>query len=277
MVKTHLIMVPCHGIWDSKVYSSANPKPAKAGEAVNEWHLASFQIPTKDNISFIEHAKIAIDEFKKDKDNSVLVFSGGFTKAGVEQSESRSYFELSRALGLLDTEDEHAGVECEEYARDSYENVLFSLLKFRKTTGSFPTKYTIVGFEFKRHRFIEQHLKVLQFTNVNYLTYGPVFPDDYDYSGYSSVQEAQDAFFKDLEGSEDRFAVQPFNEFRFGQGGSVLKKRLSRDPYSRGLEDYFTGVTAGDGILKTLLHIGESPDSERVYESEVENKFPWIQ
>lgn len=45
----------------------------------------------------------------------------------------------------------------EEYARDSHENLLFSICRFSEMTGSYPNKITVVGFEFKRKRFEDIH------------------------------------------------------------------------------------------------------------------------
>lgn len=45
----------------------------------------------------------------------------------------------------------------EEYARDSHENLLFSTCRFSEMTGQYPSKITVVGFEFKRQRFQDIH------------------------------------------------------------------------------------------------------------------------
>ena len=45
---------------------------------------------------------------------------------------------------------------------DSYQNLLFSIGRFREFAGHFPTKITVVGYEFKRARFIELHRKAIR-------------------------------------------------------------------------------------------------------------------
>ncbi|KAJ5161260.1 hypothetical protein N7492_006652 [Penicillium capsulatum] len=45
----------------------------------------------------------------------------------------------------------------ETHATDSYQNVLFSLLRFRLHTGVYPQRVTVVTHEFKRARFMECH------------------------------------------------------------------------------------------------------------------------
>ncbi|KAG5461585.1 MAG: hypothetical protein BJ554DRAFT_6200 [Olpidium bornovanus] len=45
----------------------------------------------------------------------------------------------------------------EERSRDSYENLVFAIARFREITGGDPRSITVVGFEFKRNRFINVH------------------------------------------------------------------------------------------------------------------------
>lgn len=40
----------------------------------------------------------------------------------------------------------------EEFALDSYTNLLFSYARFKEVTGRWPEKVTVVGFEMKRAR-----------------------------------------------------------------------------------------------------------------------------
>lgn len=40
----------------------------------------------------------------------------------------------------------------EEYALDSYENLLYSIARFREVTGRWPGKITVVGYGMKRRR-----------------------------------------------------------------------------------------------------------------------------
>lgn len=48
-------------------------------------------------------------------------------------------------------------VLAENHATDSYQNVLFSILRFRQATGVYPRRVTVVTHEFKRARFMECH------------------------------------------------------------------------------------------------------------------------
>lgn len=59
-------------------------------------------------------------------------------------------------------------VVSEEFARDSYENVLFSLCRFYEMTGRYPEKVTIIGFGFKERRFTDLHRKAVRFPKERY-------------------------------------------------------------------------------------------------------------
>ena len=54
-------------------------------------------------------------------------------------------------------------VVSEEFARDSYENLLFSICRFHEVTGRYPDKITVVGFGFKTRRFVDLHRKAVRF------------------------------------------------------------------------------------------------------------------
>lgn len=60
----------------------------------------------------------------------------------------------------------------EEYARDSYENVLFSLCRFFEITGRYPEKVTVIGFAFKEKRFKDLHRKAVRFPKERYVPVG---------------------------------------------------------------------------------------------------------
>jgi hypothetical protein len=51
----------------------------------------------------------------------------------------------------------------EEFARDSFENLLFSLCRFRELTGHYPSNLTVVSYDFKQPRFTDLHRHALRF------------------------------------------------------------------------------------------------------------------
>ena len=50
----------------------------------------------------------------------------------------------------------------EDHALDSYQNLLFSIARFHEYTGRWPSRITVVGYEFKRRRFTELHRAALR-------------------------------------------------------------------------------------------------------------------
>ena len=56
----------------------------------------------------------------------------------------------------------------EEFARDSYENLLFAVARFYEITGKYPKKITIVGFEYKRERFERVHRRAIRFPKADF-------------------------------------------------------------------------------------------------------------
>lgn len=50
----------------------------------------------------------------------------------------------------------------EDDALDSFQNLLFSIARFHEYTGRYPSRITVVGYEFKRRRFTELHRAALR-------------------------------------------------------------------------------------------------------------------
>lgn len=50
----------------------------------------------------------------------------------------------------------------ENFALDSYQNLLFSIARFREYTGSYPERITVIGYGMKKSRFEELHAKAVR-------------------------------------------------------------------------------------------------------------------
>lgn len=59
-------------------------------------------------------------------------------------------------------------VTVEDAALDSFQNVLFSIARFRELTGVYPTRITVVGHNFKRRRFEELHRIALRWPKLRF-------------------------------------------------------------------------------------------------------------
>jgi len=92
----------------------------------------------------------------------VLLPTRGHTSPFSATSEGESYLRFARAAGLLPSADMFTRVTIEDAALDSFQNVLFSIARFRELTGAYPMRITVVGHDFKRRRFEGLHRLALR-------------------------------------------------------------------------------------------------------------------
>lgn len=115
------------------------------------WVLLDFQ---HNEVPFyLEHARRGVEQAARHPDALVL-FSGGPTRreAG-PRSEAISYFYVAEFFNWWGHPEVAERAHTEDFARDSYENLLFSLCRFRELTGRYPSAVTMVSWAFKRQRF----------------------------------------------------------------------------------------------------------------------------
>lgn len=60
---------------------------------------------------------------------------------------------------------------------DSFQNLLFSIARFREYTGHFPEKITVVGYEMKRSRFVNLHRAAIRWP-LNKFQYIGIDPEE---------------------------------------------------------------------------------------------------
>ena len=110
----------------------------------------------------------------------------------------------------------------EEYATDSFENLMFSICRFHDITGSYPEKISLVSFTFKQQRFETLHANALQWplSRFNYVGVDPPLSTGFD------LQQASDG--------ERQNSLVPFQTDPYGCHTEILqKKRRERNPFSR--------------------------------------------
>ncbi|QRV94024.1 cytoplasm protein [Ceratobasidium sp. AG-Ba] len=150
----HLVVVAGHAIW-------------KGGSAADHskdssWVLDTAQEGHGNPSAFYAHitkgAQIALAD-----ERSLLVFSGGQTRKPTHLTEAQSYLSLAFASGTLPSAPlPFARATTEDYALDSFQNLLFSIARFKERTGRYPRKVTVVGFGVKRARFEKLHARALR-------------------------------------------------------------------------------------------------------------------
>lgn len=166
-----LVIVCCHAIFIG-TQSSSNGGPDCASDPYNEsnWLLKPFQRGSKDpfkegeHVTFIAHISRAVQVAKKLEDANpatrpAIIFSGGpteMTKTTI--SEAQGYNTVYNILYPADS----WPVLIEDRATDSFQNILFSLLKYRQELGHWPDHISIVTHAFKTRRMMDLHLKALK-------------------------------------------------------------------------------------------------------------------
>ncbi|KAH8994673.1 hypothetical protein EDB86DRAFT_3167331 [Lactarius hatsudake] len=87
-------------------------------------------------------------------------------------SECGLYLRFARAIGLLPPTDRFMRATTEGSALDSFQNMLFSVARFRELTGAYPARITVVGHDFKRRRFGQPHPRALRWPKHHFIHLG---------------------------------------------------------------------------------------------------------
>lgn len=269
---SHLIVVAGHAVYSAASHS------AEAVRSEDSWQLESFQ---RGQLStMLKHIEKGVALAAADN-NSLLLFSGGETRpeAG-PKSEALSYYEAAEALGWFGHPHVRRRAVLEDHARDSLENLLFSLCRFREASERYPYKVretpardhlylsillylspslcrtlhlspspqvTVVSFGFKRRRFTDLHRKALRFPRHRF-----------HYEGIDPPGLPLAALAGETEHSAKPFESDPYGCAR----DELRRKRSRRNPFRRAL-----GVGEGCPELRGVLrHCGAG-----IYDGEL----PW--
>jgi len=212
-------------------------------EQDRNWCLQSFQCGEPP--FYIEHIRAGIGVASGDP-SSLLVFSGGQTRreAG-PRSEAQSYWNLADYFHWWLIPDVSGRTTTEEFACDSFENLLFAICRFKEWTGRYPQQIRVVSWAFKERRF-GLHREALRFPDSRFEFHGANQPED-------------------LVGAEkaEAKAIAAFEKDPYGTGDDLGKKRVDRNPFCR-MSPYPVSCSELVGILH---HRGPS-----LYEG----KLPWL-
>ena len=231
---THLIMVAGHS-----VLISGNVENSAFDDSV--WWLYDYQRGRGLPQAIVSHIQAGI-KIALDDPNSLLMFSGGETRSQTgPETEGGSYFRVADALDLWDGRDVFAGdsqqfeagtlqssstvrarTTTEEFATDSFENLLFSICRFHEITGAYPTKISVVSFSFKQQRFQSLHAKALRWP-LDHFNYVGIDPDPS--TGFDLQMSSE---------GEKNNSLLPFTGDPYGCHTEVLQnKRKERNPFAR--------------------------------------------
>lgn len=177
------------------------------------WILLPFQrgeVPC-----YIEHIQAAVRTAAADP-RSLLVFAGGYSRleAG-PRSEAQSYYWIADHFGWFGYPEVRNRAITEEFSRDSYENLLYSICRVREYSGAFPSHVTFVSWEFKRARF-DLHRQTMLWPADRFTYLGPNNPPDLQQA--IAAETRNRAAYVD-----DPYSASP----------SFRAKRDSRNPFRR--------------------------------------------
>lgn len=141
----------------------------------NSWFLQDFQ--RGEPRFYVEHISRGVTLAEADP-RSLLVFSGGQTRRGAgPRSEGLSYWLIANHFGWWGNSNARHRTTTEEFARDSFENLLFGICRFREAIGRYPQRVTVVGWTFKKNRF-DLHRKAIRFPESGFVFEGVNNPVD---------------------------------------------------------------------------------------------------
>eukprot|EP00887_Chlorella_sp_A99_P007325 scaffold2.g7325.t1 len=205
---TSLVVVACHSVYTGLDFRQA--------EDVSSWFLLDYQkdVPGQAH-SFVEHVQLGVREAAADP-SALLLFSGGKTRARAgPRAEGEGYWLIAEAARWYGHPEVRTHAFTEDHARDSLENLLFSLCRFYELTGRFPDALTLVGYDFKRDRFQRLHRQALRWP-----------ADRFSYVGTPALTE-------DAAEGEARTAAA-FEADPYGCSEELRAKRAARDPFAVG-------------------------------------------
>ncbi|GKY98597.1 hypothetical protein MPSEU_000816400 [Mayamaea pseudoterrestris] len=226
----NLIVVAGHSV----TTNSGHLQDANRDE--RDWYLLPYQQHRGLPAAMVAHILAGLQAAAQDP-QSLLVFSGGQTRAMMgPESEGASYYRVVEAMNLwpaFTDEDKsstsnhgadsvRARTTTEEFATDSFTNLLYSICRFKEVTGQYPQKITVVSFTFKQTRFQTLHAPALLWpeTQFEYIGVDPPSTTGFD------LEEATQG--------ELEQAAKPFETDPYGCHSPVLQqKRIERNPFTR--------------------------------------------
>jgi hypothetical protein len=209
-----LVMVAAHAALRAELREAP-----ELGERDDAWVLEPFQ--AGEAPFYLEHMRRGA-VLTAHHPAALLVFSGGRTRrAAGTWSEAASYRQIAERAGWWLPDRQHelrAELErrsiTEEFARDSWENLLFSLCRFQQATGRYPRRVTVVSWAFKAERF-DLHRSALRIPASRFRFVGQGDPFD-----LAAAERGESA------------ALRAFRLDPYGRDPELQAKRARRNPFS---------------------------------------------
>jgi hypothetical protein len=177
------------------------------------WFLLDFQ--RGEAGCYVGHIQRGVELAALDPD-ALLIFTGGQSRieAGA-QSEAAGYWRVAERLEWFCHHSVRPRALTEEFARDSFENLLFGVCRFKEYTGGYPAQVTLVGWAFKQQRF-DQHRAAIGWPR-----------DRFVYVGANDPPELEQACDSEAR-ARAAYAADPYSS-----GPDFQAKRDQRNPFRR--------------------------------------------
>lgn len=184
----------------------------------NVWYLLDYQRNSDLPREFVAHVRAGVQAAAEDP-RALLIFSGGQTRSDAgPRSEAQSYYFVADHFDWWGHRSSVAPrATTEEFARDSFENVLFSLCRFHELSSNYPRRVSVVSFDFKQKRFEELHAGTLKLADFRYVPMDP----------------QSDKFDEEAALKGELATVNLFRRDPLGCGRTLSRKRRERDPFAR--------------------------------------------
>jgi hypothetical protein len=192
--------------------------------AGSSWSLLDFQ---KDEAGcYVEHVRRGVELAALDP-GSLLIFAGGQSRLDAgPRSEAGGYWCVAEHLGWFSHPEVRTRAITEDFSRDSFENLLFGICRFKEYEGCYPHHVTLVSWDFKRERF-DQHRAAIGWPRSRYCYEGPNNPPELP-QALASEARARAAYAADPYSSSALFRAKrdQRNPFRRNHGYRVTSPDL---------------------------------------------------
>jgi len=190
-------------------------RPAQLAELDKYWFLQPFQ--QGEGIDYISHIQRGVMMAAEDE-TSLLIFSGGQTRAPYILSEAQGYHDVACAFTFWGKKDVRSRTTTEEFSRDSMDNLLFSIARFYECVGALPDIVTVISWGFKEARFTH-HAWSIRWPKSRFRFEGVGAPE--------ALEKAEEA---------EAETLRKFSEDASGCGrgeDGLYTKKIARNPYRR--------------------------------------------
>jgi hypothetical protein len=206
------------------------------------WVLLDFQ--RGEPPCYVGHVRCGVELAAADP-GALLIFSGGQSRreAG-PRSEAQGYYLIAEHLNWFGHREVAERTITEEFARDSFENLLLGICRFREYAGRYPELIAMVSWRFKARRF-GLHRDAIRWPRERFRYVGANDPVEI---GQALAAEAVNTA---------KYLIDPYSS-----GAEFRAKREARNPFRR-RHGYLASCPELDALYR---HEGPEP---------FEGRLPW--